>query len=258
MAFHEYLVDIPHVDVVLINMKRSCMFYFVLVRLSDGGAQSSQKLVQKTTKAPTLTAAYRQQIETTDNDKAKKFPIEPGLRTTSIPSQQHSPGKYTSPIKATMAVLGKRKAPEPTISSEDAQEIFRRHFEAQFLPLEEQEKSKAQKVRRNEDEDEEEDEDDSDGSGEDEWDGVSGDEISDEDDDELDDDDEEEEDEDGRSWNDRIHLLSRWILYTDSDPQDAPIIEVVDHSAPQSSKANTMSKRELKAFMVSSPLYPPI
>ncbi|PTB46553.1 uncharacterized protein TrAFT101_003996 [Trichoderma asperellum] len=129
-----------------------------------------------------------------------------------------------------MAVLGKRKAPEPTISSEDAQEIFRRHFEAQFLPLEEQEKSKAQKVRRNEDEDEEEDEDDSDGSGEDEWDGVSGDEISDEDDDELDDDDEEEEDED-----------------------DAPIIEVVDHSAPQSSKANTMSKRELKAFMSSRP-----
>ncbi|KAH8128605.1 hypothetical protein ACSS6W_003669 [Trichoderma asperelloides] len=129
-----------------------------------------------------------------------------------------------------MAVLGKRKAPEPTISSEDAQEIFRRHFEAQFLPLEEQEKRKAQKVRRNEDEDEEEDEDDSDGSGEDEWDGVSGDDISDEDDDELDDDDEEEEDED-----------------------DAPIVEVVDHSAPQSSKANTMSKRELKAFMSSRP-----
>ncbi|KAL7927940.1 hypothetical protein ACQKWADRAFT_278293 [Trichoderma austrokoningii] len=124
-----------------------------------------------------------------------------------------------------MAVLGKRKAPEPTISSEDAQEIFRRHFEAQFLPLEEQEKRKAQRVRRNEDE--EDDEDDSDGSEDDEWDGVSGDEGSDEDED---DEEEEEEEED-----------------------DAPIVEVVDHSTPQTSKASTMSKRELKAFMSSRP-----
>lgn len=106
-----------------------------------------------------------------------------------------------------MAVLGKRKAPEPTVSSEDAQEIFRRHFEAQFLPIEEQEKRKAQKVRRNEDEDE--DEDDSDGSEDDEWDGVSGDEVSDEDDDDDDDDelDDDEEEEEGRSWNNRIRLL---------------------------------------------------
>ncbi|KAK1250080.1 hypothetical protein MKX08_010083 [Trichoderma sp. CBMAI-0020] len=128
-----------------------------------------------------------------------------------------------------MAVLGKRKAPEPTVSAEDAQEIFRRHFEAQFLPIEEQEKRKAQKVRRIEDEDEDEDGDDSDGSEDDEWDGVSGDEVSDEDndDDDIDDDDEEED--------------------------GTPIIEVVDHSAPQTSKANTMSKRELKAFMSSRP-----
>ncbi|EHK41142.1 hypothetical protein TRIATDRAFT_168625, partial [Trichoderma atroviride IMI 206040] len=123
-----------------------------------------------------------------------------------------------------MAVLGKRKAPEPTVSSEDAQEIFRRHFEAQFLPIEEQEKRNSQKVRRIEDED---GSDDSDGSEDNEWDGVSGDELSDDEDD-IDDDDEEEED-------------------------DAPIIEVVDHSAPQTSKADTMSKRELKAFMSSRP-----
>lgn len=120
-----------------------------------------------------------------------------------------------------MAVLGKRKAPEPTVSSEDAQEIFRRHFEAQFLPLEEQEKREAQKVRRNDDEDEEEDEDDSDGSGEDEWDGVSGDEVSDEDDDEVDSDEEEDDEEDGRSWNERIHLSyhANGSRYTDSDSQ---------------------------------------
>lgn len=97
-----------------------------------------------------------------------------------------------------MAVLGKRKAPEPTISSEDAQEIFRRHFEAQFLPIEEQEKRKAQKVRRNDDEEEDEDESDGDGSEDDEWDGVSGDEVSDEDEDDEDEDDEDEDN--GRSW----------------------------------------------------------
>lgn len=34
-----------------------------------------------------------------------------------------------------MAVLGKRKAPEPWVSQEDAAAIFRRHFEAQFAPL---------------------------------------------------------------------------------------------------------------------------
>ncbi|KAJ4860451.1 hypothetical protein T069G_05439 [Trichoderma breve] len=58
-----------------------------------------------------------------------------------------------------MAVLGKRKAPEPTVSTEDAQEIFRRHFEAQFLPLPEA-KRKAKAVEEedgNEDEDEDED-----------------------------------------------------------------------------------------------------
>lgn len=105
-----------------------------------------------------------------------------------------------------MAVLGKRKAPEPTISSEDAQEIFRRHFEAQFLPLEEQERRKAQKVRRNNDEDEDEDDDEDDGDGDgdgsedDGWGGVSGDEVPDDDDD---DDDDIDDDEDGRSWNER-------------------------------------------------------
>lgn len=93
-----------------------------------------------------------------------------------------------------MAVLGKRKAPEPTVSTEDAQEIFRRHFEAQFLPLPEAER-KAQE--------EDEDEDDSDGSGgeADEWGGLSNDEGSSEDDDDESGVDEEEEEEDGRTSN---------------------------------------------------------
>ncbi|CRK37363.1 hypothetical protein BN1708_001400, partial [Verticillium longisporum] len=43
------------------------------------------------------------------------------------------------------SVLGKRKsrkAQEPAISEEEAQAIFRRHFEAQFAPLPETKKSK--------------------------------------------------------------------------------------------------------------------
>ncbi|KAL7935973.1 hypothetical protein V8C35DRAFT_296510 [Trichoderma chlorosporum] len=129
-----------------------------------------------------------------------------------------------------MGVLGKRKAPEPTVSTEDAQEIFRRHFEAQFLPLPEA-KRKAKEAQ-----DEDESEDDSDGSGSegDEWDGVSNEDDDDEEDEsegDEDDDDEEEED----------------------DEDDTPAIEVVDHSVSQAPKTNTMSKRELKAFMSSRP-----
>jgi hypothetical protein len=148
-----------------------------------------------------------------------------------------------------MAVLGKRKAPEPTISTEDAQEIFRRHFEAQFLPLQEEE-HKARKVRRTDDD--EDDEDDSDGSGsgsgEGEWGGLSGDEESNGDED---DDDEVEEEDDGKARGESFILRDLFIL----TPQETPAIEVVDHSVSQAPNTSTMSKRELKAFMVSSPPY---
>ncbi|OPB39319.1 hypothetical protein A0O28_0050250 [Trichoderma guizhouense] len=129
-----------------------------------------------------------------------------------------------------MAVLGKRKAPEPTVSTEDAQEIFRRHFEAQFLPLPEA-KRKAKAV---EEEDGSEDDSDS-GSEGGEWDGLSNeddDDNEDEDGSEDDDDDDEEEEE---------------------DDDDTPVIEVVDHSVSQAPTTSTMSKRELKAFMSSRP-----
>ncbi|KAL7950517.1 hypothetical protein V8C42DRAFT_306754 [Trichoderma barbatum] len=127
-----------------------------------------------------------------------------------------------------MGVLGKRKAPEPTVSTEDAQEIFRRHFEAQFLPLPEA-KRKATAV---DEEDESEDESNGSGSEEGDWDGLSNeDEEEEDDDDEVDEDEEDEED----------------------DGEDTPVIEVVDHSVSQAPKTNTMSKRELKAFMSSRP-----
>ncbi|KAL7909538.1 hypothetical protein GGI35DRAFT_386531 [Trichoderma velutinum] len=127
-----------------------------------------------------------------------------------------------------MAVLGKRKAPEPTVSTEDAQEIFRRHFEAQFLPLPEA-KRKAKAV---EEEDGSEDDSDDSGSEGGEWDGLSNEDVDDDEDDEDEDDDEEEEEE---------------------DEDDTPVVEVVDHSVSQAPATSTMSKRELKAFMSSRP-----
>ncbi|KAL6858435.1 hypothetical protein J3F83DRAFT_750796 [Trichoderma novae-zelandiae] len=138
--------------------------------------------------------------------------------------QRHSQESTTrNPCK--MAVLGKRKAPEPTISTEDAQEIFRRHFEAQFLPLPEAER----KAQEEEDDDDDDSEDDSDGSGSEggEWGGLSNEEGSD------DEDDDDELDEDG--------------------DDASPTVEVVDHSVSQPLKISTMSKRELKAFMSSRP-----
>lgn len=124
-----------------------------------------------------------------------------------------------------MAVLGKRKASEPDVSQEDANEIFRRHFEAQFAPIDAPQKKRAvgaavgDKDRGGKKRSSQDDE-----SVESEWGGLSDDEISDDDDDD-DDKDGEEEDED-------------------------PVVEVVDHSSSQTPKPVAMSKRDLKAFMV--------
>lgn len=97
-----------------------------------------------------------------------------------------------------MAVLGKRKAqPEPSISPDEAAEIFRRHFEARFNPLPEATQKSGKQSRSEGQDEDEDDEDDVDsdnglgGSGEesddddDGWGGVSEDEddSDDEDDD---------------------------------------------------------------------------
>ncbi|OTB08435.1 hypothetical protein M426DRAFT_183776 [Hypoxylon sp. CI-4A] len=55
------------------------------------------------------------------------------------------------------SVLGKRKArmpkSEPTVSEEDAQAVFRRHFEAQFAPIENSQKAKPTTKQKDADED---------------------------------------------------------------------------------------------------------
>lgn len=114
-----------------------------------------------------------------------------------------------------MAILGKRKASEPKISPEEAEEIFRRHFEAQFAPIDIPEKKKDAPVGL-EDDDEDDERVGEQDSDDEEWGGVSG--------------DDEEEDQD------------------DEDDNDG--VEVVDHSKQQMSKPVAMSKAELKRFMV--------
>lgn len=123
-----------------------------------------------------------------------------------------------------MAVLGKRKAQDPTVSQEDAEAIFRRHFEAQFAPIDDgtaplcseppveakgDNSRTGRGIRRSKRDEDDEDDDDAD---DDEWGGFS------------------EDDTD--------------------DGDDAGTVEVVDHSKPQDLEPLAMSKKELKAFMV--------
>lgn len=137
-----------------------------------------------------------------------------------------------------MAVLGKRKAPEPAVSQEDANEIFRRHFESRFEPLE------ASKIKKDEEEEEGEEADDGDDGNEEsgsedeedeeEWGGLSDDEISD--------------DNEGK----RSERLVGEVAIADETAK-VQNVEVVDHSSSQAPKPTSMSKRELKAFMVRHP-----
>lgn len=79
-----------------------------------------------------------------------------------------------------MAVLGKRKAPEPSVSQEDAAEIFRRHFETQFAPLPPVEvKVRPRDAQQDDNDDGDEDEDVESQSEDEEWAGLSDEDFSD-------------------------------------------------------------------------------
>ncbi|KAK1586048.1 uncharacterized protein LY79DRAFT_689051 [Colletotrichum navitas] len=117
-----------------------------------------------------------------------------------------------------------------------AQEIFRRHFEAQFKPIEEPKRKKARAAgARGEDGDEaassdeegedifeDEGADGQEGEGE-EWSGLSG------------------EDEDNNGSDEEEDY--------EDDIEENPVIEVVDHTKSKPQPVASMSKRELKAFM---------
>lgn len=116
------------------------------------------------------------------------------------------------------------------MSKLDAAEIFRRHFEAQFKPLDEDGREEDVTLPQREQDDDNDDDDDwavnrkrnedeYDGNDSDSWVGLS--------------DDEDGVDDDEEEFNGAVS-----------------IVEVIDHSKPQVPKDAKMSKKELKAFMV--------
>lgn len=121
-----------------------------------------------------------------------------------------------------MAVLGKRKATEPSISEEEANEIFRRHFESRFAPLPETTPSKTTVESDHDDE-----------PSDSEWGGISSDE-------------------------DNVSGVEASDV-EDDDASDSPkepsSIQVIDHSTPQAPKP-TLSKSDLKAILSSRPSDP--
>ncbi|KAI1504169.1 hypothetical protein F5X99DRAFT_424194 [Biscogniauxia marginata] len=118
-------------------------------------------------------------------------------------------------------VLGKRKSrtqkADPSVSQEDAMAVFRRHFEAQFKPLEPTTES-TKLAPESQLEDMRSDSESSDGS----WGGVS---------------DEEEE----------------YESETSPSSSSTPAVEVVSHTNTPSAALNMLSKRETKAYLSSRP-----
>lgn len=146
-----------------------------------------------------------------------------------------------------MAVLGKRKSRaserEDSTSkpdSESVQDIFRRHFEAQFAPLPEVTAGK----KGHDDADPGSDESEEEEGEDDEWGGLSDDGAG-----EHEDSDDQEASEEGAfpsNDSSSMRLGLRTDNFTDSN-----VVEVVDHSS-DAPKTKAMSKAELKAFMVRS------
>ncbi|KAI9901840.1 hypothetical protein N3K66_003657 [Trichothecium roseum] len=155
-----------------------------------------------------------------------------------------------------MAVLGKRKArsggettttSSSSISAADAEEIFRRHFEAQFDPLD---VPTSRRAADDEDDDDEDDDDDSDGSGgedagssgeDEEWGGLS------------EDDDDGREDDDSAEEGGEKDSSQRRSGRPGKRRAAATAVEVVDHSSAQAPSQTPMTKKELRAFMSSRP-----
>ncbi|KAM3514621.1 hypothetical protein MY11210_001727 [Beauveria gryllotalpidicola] len=136
-----------------------------------------------------------------------------------------------------MAVLGKRKsrddAPSDGVSALDAEAIFRRHFEAQFEPLDDE--GKAARAQREQDDDDDDDDavdSDLDGGYDDDYEGGDGDEW-------------------GGFSSDEEERGNGVEEDEDEDEDEAPTVQVIDHSKPQVPKEPKMSKKELKAFMSS-------
>lgn len=161
------------------------------------------------------------------------LPLPPPRRYIHTHTHIQTPPANNLLSAPAMALLGKRKSRDGETASADVSEldaaaIFRRHFEAQFAPLDDEDEAAA-RAQREQDDDDAVDSDlngDDDGSDdEDAWGGFSS--AEEEDGDGSDDDDDEVEE------------------------TAAAAVQVIDHSKPQIPKEPKMSKKELKAFMAS-------
>ncbi|GKT88396.1 hypothetical protein Ct61P_06246 [Colletotrichum tofieldiae] len=149
---------------------------------------------------------------------------------------EETPAAGTTKKTATKAKVEKEEKQEEVDESLlSAQEIFRRHFEAQFKPIGEPKRKKAKAVRAR-------DEDDSD----------SDDEAEEGDEDVFEDEGADGQEGEGRSG---VASLARMEEEEDfeDDVEESPVIEVVDHTNSKLQPVASMSKRELKAFMSSKP-----
>lgn len=138
--------------------------------------------------------------------------------------------------------LGKRKSrpPEKKTSEaeiEDAEAIFRRHFEAQFKPLQVAPSRQAAKKVPQEKEVEEDEDVSSSESGDSGWGGIS-----------------ENEEEDGTGTLHITHALHFRNNLANKLSTEGNAVEVIDHtsSSPATTKS-TMTKRELRAYLSSRP-----
>ncbi|KAI1082250.1 hypothetical protein F5B20DRAFT_29249 [Whalleya microplaca] len=127
-------------------------------------------------------------------------------------------------------VLGKRKSrtqkPEPSISPDEAQAIFQRHFEAQFAPLDLSTTTKKQPSSSTAPETEDLDTD----ASEDSWDGLS-----------------------GASSDSDSETESETSTPNDTAGENVEVVEVVSHTSAIPTTTPTLSKRELKAYLSSRP-----
>lgn len=153
-----------------------------------------------------------------------------------------------------------RNPPRPPIPETDANELLRRHFEARFQPIEADGAGAAALCKENvgssgqspewsglsassDNDDDDDDDDDNEGR----CDAESGDDCDSDDDDDV------EMQDEGMLTNTGHNKAQTRLTKCGRLLDDITAIEVVDHSAQQTPKQNTttMSKRELKAFMVS-------
>ncbi|KXH64411.1 hypothetical protein CSAL01_04019 [Colletotrichum salicis] len=204
-----------------------------------GKRKAASASTTKTSK-PNATAASSK----TASPALKKKKSAESLKKAGTTAATKKKKTVTAKTKAKKVV--EKEEEEEDTSMLDAQEIFRRHFEAQFKPIEKAVPKKSKKSKAKAAEEKEEDS----ASGSDE-------DVQDGEEDIFEDEGADGEEGEGEEWS-GLSGDEEENYDEDSDiPYDYidenPVIEVVDHTKSNAQPIVSMSKRELKAFMSSKP-----